>query len=433
MRGNIHDPIEEIREDCLGRQTFARTILRRLVDEECPPAVGLFGDWGTGKSSLLNLMVSLNQDPSTNEGGKLRFKVIDAWPYESTGNLFVPIMVWLIKRLKEKGKRLDSWNASMKRVLLATLMTTAEIGLRLAGIRQLMPEELSDVEDVFVENLKDAAEVVEPRRWEKLVDDIEKAQDDFQKIVKLILEDEPYQRLVICIDNLDRCSPESAVHLLESIKNYLTVEGIVWVIAVDPQVISAYIEKTYGTQAIGGYNYLDKIFPEQYHIPPLSIHSDVEGINRLLDRAMGGFSMAVRPSDWKRYAQIPRILVPRRLVKSARKFVEAYRLPSLRGTRANADTVFALILLYYGWPEFYERLSSDRAEHVKGVLSNFEEAPPSGEAGKSSLALPIPQGFVDDRDLKHYLTQAFLAQGNAGNISDDLASAMRWLQQVGLP
>jgi hypothetical protein len=432
MHRNIHDPIEEIKEDCLGRQTFARTILHRLVDEECPPAVGLFGDWGTGKSSLLSLMVSLNADPSTNYGGKLRFKVIDAWHYESTGNLFVPIMVWLIKRLKEKGKRMDGWNVAMKRVLLATLMTTAEIGLRVAGIRQLMPDELSDVKDDFVENLRDAADVIDPGRWEKLVDDIEKAQQDFQKIIKLILEDEPYQRLVICIDNLDRCSPENAVHLLESIKNYLTVEGIVWVIAVDPHVISAYIEKTYGTAAIGGYNYLDKIFPEQYHIPPLSIYSDVEGINRLLDRAMGGFSV-IRPSDWNRYAQIPRILVPRRLVKSAYKFVEAYRLPSLKGTRANADTVFALILLYYGWPEFYERLSSDRPEHVKGILCNFEESPVSGEVKKSALSLPIPHRFVEDRDLKYYLIQAFLAQGNLDKISEELASAMRWLQQVGLP
>jgi hypothetical protein len=341
-------------------------------------------------------------------------------------------MVWLIKRLKEKGKRMDGWNVAMKRVLLATLMTTAEIGLRVAGIRQLMPDELSDVKNDFVENLRDAADVIDPGRWEKLVDDIEKAQQDFQKIIKLILEDEPYQRLVICIDNLDRCSPENAVHLLESIKNYLTVEGIVWVIAVDPHVISAYIEKTYGTAAIGGYNYLDKIFPEQYHIPPLSIYSDVEGINRLLDRAMGGFS-AIRPSDWNRYAQIPRILVPRRLVKSAYKFVEAYRLPSLKGTRANANTVFALILLYYGWPEFYERLSSDRPEHVKGILCNFEEPPVSGEVKKSALSLPIPHRFVEDRDLKYYLIQAFLAQGNLDKISEELASAMRWLQQVGLP
>ena len=68
-----------------------------------------------------------------------------------------------------------------------------------------------------------------------------------------------------------------------------------------------------------------------------------------------------------------------------------------------------------------------------GMLANFyqdllikaDENPPH--------PLPLPSQFVDDRDLKYFLTQAFVNEGSLQETSEKLASAMSWLQQVGLP
>ncbi|NLG73458.1 MAG: hypothetical protein GX495_15620 [Chloroflexi bacterium] len=429
----IHDPISQIQEDCLERHIFVQAIHNQLASDSCPSAVGLFGDWGTGKSSLLQMLVEWNKQAEK----KLDIQIFDAWLYESTGNLFTPILVWIKNQLKQQGKAASQWGPGMKRVFQATFWTlgktVVKLGMLQVGISS--PDKaidvLTEIPDEFERQYKTAEEKAIPQLWEKLVDDIEQAREDFQMMVDLLLEGQPHSKLVFCIDNLDRCSPEQAVHMLQSIKNYLSVEGVVWLIAVDPHVISAYIEKQYGTGAIGGYNYLDKIFPEQYHIPPLSIQSNALQVERLLERALSGIPVQIRPTNWQRYAQIPRVLVPRRLIKSARKFAQVCGLPTTMGMAVSADTMFALILLYHSWPDFYERMSSDQREHVQSVLLNFLDD--RIRADYPTPPLPLPPRFIEDRDLQYYIRQAFLTYGRIEETSGEIALATHFLHQVGLP
>ncbi|MCA2002661.1 MAG: KAP family NTPase [Chloroflexi bacterium] len=66
---NIHEPLTPTPEcpegifqrDILDRHRLAERILNRLTEEDCPYALGIYGGWGTGKTSLLNLMKQLNE------------------------------------------------------------------------------------------------------------------------------------------------------------------------------------------------------------------------------------------------------------------------------------------------------------------------------------------------------------------------------------
>jgi predicted KAP-like P-loop ATPase len=55
---SIHDPIQEITEDVLERSGLADAVFNRLNSVDCPSVLGVYGGWGSGKSSLINFSKS---------------------------------------------------------------------------------------------------------------------------------------------------------------------------------------------------------------------------------------------------------------------------------------------------------------------------------------------------------------------------------------
>jgi predicted KAP-like P-loop ATPase len=62
-------------------------------------------------------------------------------------------------------------------------------------------------------------------------------------------EEDSSFRIVVFIDDLDRCSPEKALEVLESIKSFFDIEGIIYLIGMNDTSIDTLIEKKYGKDA----------------------------------------------------------------------------------------------------------------------------------------------------------------------------------------
>ena len=148
-----------------------------------------------------------------------------------------------------------------------------------------------------------------------------------------VLEKIGCQRIAVCIDNLDRCSPESAVRLLESVKNFFSVPRFTWVFAMDSEVIARYINHKYEGAEIDGNSYLDKIISEQYHLSFCPEEDDPKVFDLIYEATNGCFTL----NDKQRLPQIPSVMVPRQLKKSAGKFAEYFNGAS---PDADRDTVF---------------------------------------------------------------------------------------------
>src|SRR3989339_1528467 len=88
-------------EDAFDHEAFAQTIFRVFKDNEPPLTIGLFGGWGLGKTSIINLL----EAKCAAEGGKHKFVMFNAWAY-SGDSLRRQLLISLAKRLiADSGKR----------------------------------------------------------------------------------------------------------------------------------------------------------------------------------------------------------------------------------------------------------------------------------------------------------------------------------------
>ena len=417
---SVFDPILDVEFDHLGRYQFARRILRRISVPQCSSAVGLYGGWGVGKTSILNLMITINEQDNAPLTQRPLLKYIDVWPYEVSGDLALPILVQM--RQWMDNLELGTYSISLRRIF----GVLAQVGIDVA-LRKALHLQLSDFKD-YAENLQEASSYQRKlKHLEMLVDDIRGARDAFCELAQLVSQAHQNRRFVFLVDNLDRCSPENVVRLLESVKNFLHAPNCVWVFAMDSGVVASYIDRKYEGTQMDGNNYLDKIVPEQYHIPRISA-DDMTRLYQFLAMVQPAHTAGLPVIDLRKVPQLPEVLVPRRLLKSAHKFYEAYTSDSRLGGGANPDLVFLLILLYNTWPAFYERFSSGNMEHVRGILVNFAE-----KDQQTTGRIPISEKFTEDQALKHYLNHCFIHEQDADVICLTLVHCIMWLREVGLP
>jgi len=415
---SIHDPILCESQDTLERRYLAERIFNRLVSESCPEVIGIYGGWGTGKTSLLNLIQERWQQ---SDDKTIQIEYIDAWNYEGSSTLFVPVIVRMMSKC---AGLMPDWSEYFRRVSTMALYLGSDLVLG-----NLLGTNLGTLKQYKTDMQESGLTHVSLLDWEELTDQVAETQTAFEKLIQKSNQDGYSRRVVFLIDNLDRCSPENAVSLLESIKNFLAINGCTWVFAMDSEVVASYISHKYEGTKMDGNSYLDKIIPEQYHLSFYPEENDRRVFGLICE--VVGVSLSLR--DEKRLPQIPRVMVPRRLKKSAGKFAEYF---DGSNPDADQDTIFLMSLLYHTWPEFYSRLSSPSLEHVGGILANFFKSHKDEDGrwrwGEFSPS-PLDSIFTRDQDLIYFLQVAFPDYHKGADTAREIHRAVNGLREIGLP
>lgn len=127
------------------------------------------------------------------------------------------------------------------------------------------------------------------KEWSKVIDSLKsdsplsklKASKDIEETVKEFLESlllEKGNRLIIFIDELDRCKPSYAVRLLERIKHYLSNDRITFVFSINISELQHTIKRYYGEDFNAG-RYLDRFFDLRISLPPANLQKYYESLN----------------------------------------------------------------------------------------------------------------------------------------------------------
>ena len=110
-----------------------------------------------------------------------------------------------------------------------------------------------------------------------------------EKALKDLRDEDRNHRIVVFIDDLDRCSPDKALEVLESIKSFFDIEGIVYVIGMDSETINLLVKKKYGEEsAVKGLDYLQKIVQLPFHIPTWKEVDISSSISKIISKGLEG-------------------------------------------------------------------------------------------------------------------------------------------------
>ena len=279
------------------RLPVAGTLLRALHSLDPASCIAVYGPWGSGKTSLLRGVYH-----AWSEGPKVWF---DPWLYERRDDVLTPLVACTVKQLEDRLKGGDRLK-EIKRLGLAVAKTTLSLvarfgvgfafggalGKELEGLKSLTTLKAEDVERYF-------------EKVREFYDEVEEVRRNFWKLVDRAVE--PGERLVVFLDDLDRCQPDVALGLIEGVKLLLCgLPGVgpgddagrppvQFVFALDRQIVGEAIRQKFpGSSLYTGESYLEKIFDLSLEVPRAS-----DG-----DR----WQMLRRAFDVKAVEQLPRAL-----------------------------------------------------------------------------------------------------------------------------
>ncbi|MBT4814937.1 MAG: hypothetical protein HON70_04520 [Lentisphaerae bacterium] len=280
----------ETTRDLLGFRVHADLIYEMVTDPRLLPiTVGVFADWGGGKSSVLRM---LEERLNAEAGADGRYCLyVNGWLFEgyddSKAALMGSILTQLVahptlgKRIKDKLlpllKSVDYMRfirLGLKGATAATFLSTIGIepASALAVLGALAPT--LGQEDVATEGGSDGGAQEHPA-------DVVAIRDFRQRFSEALLKSN-VQSLVVLVDDLDRCSPSRIIENLEAIKLFLNVDHTAFVIGADPRLVRHAIRLHY--RGLSGGNgakiedeeqivndYLEKLIHVPFGLPRLSV------------------------------------------------------------------------------------------------------------------------------------------------------------------
>ena len=260
--------VETFLKDSIGRTNDVCSFSKLIQETEDGCSISIDGQWGTGKTFFVKqsklVLDALNPNVSFSES-------------ESA------------KRIKRKYEEIIG-NQEDNPVPIVTVYYDAwqhddEDDPLLSVVYEIMKDNYNNCSDeivrIWVDILASIADVVSDRNITNLLKELkgknifeeQKENDDLSQIINRFLDSflpERGNKLVVFIDELDRCSPVYAVKLLERIKHYFLNENVIFVFSVNAVELQKTIRKFYGDD-FDACRYLDRFFDVRPSIPPFDI------------------------------------------------------------------------------------------------------------------------------------------------------------------
>lgn len=248
----------DISLDGLGFSTYANIIKSASLGSDGPFTIGIFGEWGTGKTSLMRMI----KEGLSSESGVTTIW-FNAWRFEKEEHPIIPLIATIVNEIQNHKSFLsrfkDGGNSLVEALRAVAYGFSAKAKVKIPG--------LAEVEASFA--AKDMIERDSSFKSDPLLDH-SLYYKSFEKLSSVRFPDSA--KVVVIIDDLDRCFPNLAIKLLESIKLILSQRGFIFILGVARSIIEGYLKFQYQTRFgivnFHGQEYLDKIVQLPFYIPP---------------------------------------------------------------------------------------------------------------------------------------------------------------------
>ncbi|MDX1964947.1 MAG: P-loop NTPase fold protein [Pirellulales bacterium] len=282
-------PDNDTNVDFINFTGVADTVAELILQADGRPiSIGVSGAWGTGKSSLIKLTrASLGR--KTTEQRKFVVVEFNAWLYQGYDDARAALVEIIAEALKAESESTGKSGALAKASELlgrvnwlriakhsATLAASLFLGLPIGLMGRVLKSGKDAVDGVSEEEAGEAEKVAEgvgaeasallrSKTEKSPPKEIQGIRDSFEETLK-----ELGVTLVVLIDDLDRCLPETTISTLEAIRLFLFLHNTAFVIAADNEMIKYAVRKHF--EGIGDdqlISYFDKLIQVPIRVPPL--------------------------------------------------------------------------------------------------------------------------------------------------------------------
>lgn len=249
-------------------------------DSLSPCTIGVYGDWGSGKSSLVEMLL---KDYETKEDYLcLKF---NGWLFEDYEDAKTALLGNILDKINEKKKISAKAKSTLKKLFKnLDYLDIASKGVKY-GADFLLTGGIGTIADLTIQNVlsktKSLGEDVKPDDIKKVLEktfkkeDIRKNLREFRDDFEKLLKETNIKKLVVFIDELDRCNHDTILETLEAIRLFLFTKGTAFIIGTDERQVMYAVRKKFpevkGNQIDIGKEYLEKMIQYPIKIPQLGL------------------------------------------------------------------------------------------------------------------------------------------------------------------
>lgn len=277
----------ETKVDLLNNEAVATTIIGLLrAKPDHPITIGVHGDWGAGKSSVLEMIEA--GFAYTDDVLCLKF---NGWRFQGFEDAKIALIEGIVTGLVEKRPALTKAAAAVKDVF--SRIDWLKVAKRAGGLAMTAftgiptPDQIGAIVGSLEALVADPAKIATKENLAAAVDEVKtvlkpgesknvpEEVEAFRKAFDRLLKDADVKQLVVLIDDLDRCLPDTAIETLEAIRLFVFTARTAFVVAADEAMIEYAVRKHFPDlpDSTGprdyARNYLEKLIQVPFRIPAL--------------------------------------------------------------------------------------------------------------------------------------------------------------------
>jgi len=278
----------ETKIDMLNNRAIANTVAELIKEcDERPISIGIHGDWGAGKSSILAMV----EDELSEQKDDIECIRFNGWKHQGFEDAKIALMSAIVSELVEKRKPSAEAKIILKKlwkninwlsvakaaggVAFSAATGIPPIGL-LSNLIDNLKGSVTDKEKVSIAIESVGEYLTDNKVFED--NSLAKEFSEFQKSFEELLEESKIRKLVVLIDDLDRCLPKVTIETLEAVRLFMFSKSTAFVIAADESMIEYAVRNHFpdlpdDSDIKTGFEYskryLEKLIQVPFRIPAL--------------------------------------------------------------------------------------------------------------------------------------------------------------------
>jgi predicted KAP-like P-loop ATPase len=247
---NVDKPINSSAEDKLDRACFVNNLANAIIDYKDKESltIGLCGKWGTGKTSILNLIEAKLKDE--------KYKIIkfNPWNFKEQDELIQAFFKELYQQLNyvDDHKVFTKFSLFFKRIF------------HILSFGQYIPS-IAPHAVLLAPLIKEYANLLDNLTFKK---SLEEVKNKIEKVLRKIAKKNKNRKIIVFIDDIDRLNDKEIAQIFQLTKLIANFENLIYVLSFDKNVVVSALKNS---QKEFAENYLDKIIQVPLKVPEVSL------------------------------------------------------------------------------------------------------------------------------------------------------------------